>query len=68
MAQILIMSNSKSDQTVTGNLEAIKVTSESQSNQQEKSPRGAQDHLQARAILILKINFKKKLTTEKIPK
>ena len=60
------MSNSKSDQTVTGNPEAIKVTS--QSNQQEKSPRGAKGHLQARAISILKLNFKKKLTTEKIPK
>ena len=62
------MSNSKSDQTVTGNPKAMKVTS--QSNQQEKSPKqGAKRkcHGQARAIFILKPNFKK-LTTEKIPK
>ena len=34
---------------------------------QEKSPR-AKGHLQERAIFILKLDFKKKLTAEKIPK
>ena len=62
------MSNSKSNETVTGNpQEAIKVTY--QSNQQEKSPtdqRGqgsftSKGHL----IFILKPHFMNKLTTEK---
>ena len=62
------MSNSKSDQTVTGNpQEVIKVTS-SQTTSQKKTKKsqshpsqqtGAKGHLQARAIFILKPNFKK---------
>ena len=62
------MSNSKSDQTVTGNpQEVIKVTS-SQTTSQQKTKKskshpsqqtGAKGHLQARAIFILKPNFKK---------
>ena len=62
------MSNSKSDQTVTGNpQEVIKVTS-SQTTSLQKTKKsqshpsqqtGAKGHLQARAIFILKPNFKK---------
>ena len=63
------MSNSKSDQTVTGNpQEVIKVTSGQTTSQQEtkkiqshpSQQTGAEGHLQERAILILKPNFKKK--------
>ena len=72
---MLIMSNSKSDQTVTGAWQttqevikkvpqqAIKITSQSQTN--KKSHPGAKSYLQARANFILKRNFQKKLTTEK---
>ena len=63
---MLIMSNSKSDQTVTGAWQtqevikkvpkqAIKITSQSQTN--KKSHPGAKSYLQARAIFILKPNF-----------
>ena len=62
------MSNSKSDQTVTGNPKAIKIQSNLPVQPARKVTQGAKlkCHLQARprAIFILKSNFKK-LTAEK---
>ena len=64
------MSNSKSDQTVTGNPKAIKVTFQCQTSKKShpsKGPSASVIDKPQRAIFILKPNFKK-LTTEKIPK
>ena len=63
------MSNSKSDQTVTGN-----PPRSDQSNLLPVKPatkvtqRGQRFIYKARTIFILKPNFKNRLTTEKIPK
>ena len=59
------MSNPKSDQTVTGNpQQAIKVTSP-QSNQQEKSFRGAKGHLQSKDHFYPKTKFQEQVNYRK---